>query len=231
MPTDLARLLGIRFTAASETGESSRLDEARVKNITGGDKIVGEQKYKDPFSFQPQFKIWLSTNHQPIIHDTTDSIWDRIQLVPFDVRIPEDQVDRYLKDKLLREASGILNWMVAGCLAWQRDGLGSTTAVSSAVNDYRESMDSLGAFINEFCVVDADAREPIADLYVAYEKWAKEGGEYYTLTKRKLTNQLRDRGFRIEKVGNRKVTTILGLRLAAFSEIGATNVIAYRAQA
>jgi putative DNA primase/helicase len=217
IPTDLARLLGIRFTAASETGEYSRLDEARVKHITGGDRIVGERKYRDPFEFDPQFKIWLSTNHQPMIRGIDDGIWDRIRLIPFTVRIADDAVDRYLKDKLLREAPGILNWMIEGCLAWQRDGLGSDTSVSSATRDYRVSMDSLGMFIQEECVEDPLGLITVSDIYTAYERWSKESGEY-AISKRALTNRLRDRGYSIDQLGKRNISTIRGLRLPFPSE-------------
>jgi putative DNA primase/helicase len=217
IPTDLARLLGVRFTAASETGEYSRLDESRVKNITGGDRIVGERKYRDPFEFDPQFKIWLSTNHQPNIRGIDEGIWDRIRLIPFTVRIADDAVDRYLKDKLLREAPGILNWLVEGCLAWQESGLGSDSSVSAATAEYRTSMDSLGYFIQEECVEDPLGLITVSDLYMAYERWTKESGEH-PLSKRSLTNRLRDRGFSVDKEGKRHVTVVRGIRLPFPSE-------------
>jgi putative DNA primase/helicase len=222
MPTDLARLVGIRFTAASETGEYSRLDEARVKHITGGDRIVGERKYRDPFEYDPQFKIWLSTNHQPMIRGIDDGIWDRIRLIPFTVRIADENVDRYLKDKLLREAPGILNWLVQGALLWQSEGIGKDSDVSAATASYRESMDSLGFFLQEEVVMDSLGSETVSLVYAKYEEWARKSGEF-PISKRALTNRLRDRGFKIEAMGNRKIHTIIGLRLPFPSEMASST--------
>ena len=62
----------------------------------------------------------VSTNHKPIIRGTDDGIWRRLVLIPFDVQIPEEKVDKDLKYKLLREAPAILNWMAEGAYMWMQ---------------------------------------------------------------------------------------------------------------
>ena len=123
IPNDLAALRGKRFVSASEVNQGRRLDEAKIKDITGGDTITARFMRGEWFDYQPQFKLWLSTNHKPVIRGTDEGIWDRIRLAPFDVRIPEDEIDRRLGQKLREEAPGILAWMVDGCLQWQERGL------------------------------------------------------------------------------------------------------------
>jgi putative DNA primase/helicase len=226
IPVDLARLQGVRFTMASETGEYSRLDEARVKHITGGDRITARYLHRNPFEFDPAFKIWLSTNYQPTIRGVDEGIWDRIRLIPFTVRIPDSEVDRYLKDKLLREAPGILNWMIEGCLAWQQRGLDTVDSVVAATREYRASQDSVGGFLAESCVMDAQSSIPVGELYAAYEEWAKASGEF-TVSKRALTNRMRDRGFVIEKMGPRNMMSIQGVRLPFASEGGSVKSTMY----
>ena len=218
MATDLARLMGVRFTFAAETGESSRMDEAKVKNITGGDTIVAEMKYRDPFTYVPQFKIWLSTNHRPNVNGIDEGIWDRIRLIPFSVRIPDHSVDRYLRDKLMRESSGILNWMIEGAVAWQSQGIGTSYIVESATREYRDTMDDIGAFIDECLVTDPLGRITAAELYEIYEKWAKTSGQYI-LSKPKLSQKMSDRGIPSQRVTRRKVTVFTGVREPAASEI------------
>src|SRR5215468_1282121 len=83
--------------------------------------------------FQPQFKIFLGTNHKPVIKDTDGAIWERIRLVPFVVQIPKEEREKGLDEQLQRELPGIFAWAVRGCLEWQRLGeLQEPEAVVSA---------------------------------------------------------------------------------------------------
>ena len=126
IPNDVARLKGARFVSACETGEGKVLDEAAVKDMTGGDRIAARFMRAEWFEFTPHFKIFLSTNHKPRIIGRDDAIWDRIRLVPFEVRISDNE--RRPMDELLAEfraeLPGILAWAVKGCMEWQRERIG-----------------------------------------------------------------------------------------------------------
>jgi len=151
--SELARLKGARFTATVETGEGGRLNEALVKQATGGDKISARYLFKEYFEFKPTHKIWLATNHKPTVRGTDEGIWSRIRLIPFEETIPEAERDQHLAEKLAKEAAGILAWAVQGCLAWQSERLAVPEAIRQATQDYRESMDQIGEFIDEMCVL------------------------------------------------------------------------------
>jgi len=127
---DLARLVGARMVCASEPDQGSRLSEALVKQLTGGDTIAARKLHKDFFEFKAEFKLWLTGNHKPNIRGNDDGMWRRIKLVPFNETIPEEERDTELPEKLRDEASGILNWMIKGCLAWKEDGLQTPDAVT-----------------------------------------------------------------------------------------------------
>ncbi len=62
-PTDLAMLRGARLVTASETEEGRRLSEAKIKALTGGDKIAARFMRQDFFEFTPQFKLMIAGNH------------------------------------------------------------------------------------------------------------------------------------------------------------------------
>jgi putative DNA primase/helicase len=193
IPNDLAALRGKRFVSASEVQQGRRLDEAKVKDITGGDTITARFMRGEWFSYRPQFKLWLSTNHKPVIRGTDDGIWDRLRLVPFDVRIPDDEVDRSLGAKLRDEAPGILAWMVDGCRIWQERGLSPPAKVLHATQAYRSEMDVLGAFLSDCCHLTEGAWATAGDLYSAYSTWAAEYGTA-PISKIALGRQLADRG-------------------------------------
>jgi len=179
IPNDVARLKGIRFVSASETAEGRSLDEAAVKDLTGGDRVAARFMRGEWFEFTPQFKIFLSTNHKPRIAGRDDAIWDRIRLVPFNVRIP-DAEQRPMEELLAafrEEMPGILAWAVRGCLEWRRGGLGSPSGVVEATAAYRDEMDVLGDFIAACCRVEPTASVTGRELYDAYRQWADQAGE------------------------------------------------------
>lgn len=217
IPNDVARLPGVRFTFASETNEFARLDEAKVKDLVGGDTLSARFMRGEFFDFRPEFKLWLGTNHRPTIRGTDEAIWDRIKLIPFDVRIPEDRVDRSLKAKLWAERSGILNWMLQGCLAWQRSGLGEPQAVTEAVRAYRDTMDMIGAFLSEECVVREGASELATTLYKGYREWAEANGER-PISQRMFGMRLAERGYASQRFGKNRNVHYFGIRLKLGSD-------------
>ena len=194
IPNDVARLKGARFVTASESEEGKRLGEAFIKDVTGGDVISARFMRAEWFDFKPECKLWLATNHKPVIRGTDKAIWDRIRLIPFMVSIPEAEQDKQLLAKLRDELPGILRWAIEGCLTWQQQGLGAPSAVQVATEGYREEMDVLGRFIEECCIVQPTATAKSSDLYAAYTKWCERNGEY-PVTHKAFSMRLGERGF------------------------------------
>ncbi|MCM3665541.1 phage/plasmid primase, P4 family [Mesobacillus subterraneus] len=194
--SDLATLKGSRLVAASESEEGARLAESLIKQLTGGEPIQARFLYGNPFVYKPEFKIFFTTNHKPIIKGSDEGIWRRIRLVPFTVTIPKEKVDKHLGDKLLQqEMSGILRWAVEGCLKWQKEGLGNPKEVQEATDDYRGEMDAVGNFLKEYCVFNDAAKCYVKDLYQKYEEWCIENGEYL-LTRPKFNRKVEERGYK-----------------------------------
>lgn len=203
IPNDIAALKGVRFVYASEGEQGRRLAEARIKDLTGGDTVSARFMRGEWFAFRPELKLWLGTNHKPVIRGTDDAIWDRIRLVPFEVRIPPQEQDKRLRGKLLAEAPGILAWAVEGCLAWQRDGLGEPEDVLQATADYRSTEDVIGRFLGERCEFYETANVTKKALYGAYKSWCEDGGERY-VTQKAFGMRLSEMGFDEAYVGNSK---------------------------
>ena len=176
--TDIARLSKARFVTSSEPNEGFRFDEGLIKQITGGDKVTARFLYAEEFEYTPKFKIWVSTNHKPIIRGTDDGIWRRLVLIPFDVQIPEEKVDKDLKYKLLREAPAILNWMAEGAYMWMREGLELPEKLKESSKAYRTEMDVIEQFIEDECKRVDDGRVKANELYSVYKNWANENNAY-----------------------------------------------------
>lgn len=193
-PTELALLLGMRWIVASESGEGGRLDEERVKLLTGGDTITARRMRQDFFEFMPTHKLALQTNHRPIIRGTDEGIWRRIALIEFAETIPPEERDPRLPGKLRAELPGVLAWASEGCQAFLRDGLQPPSSVKAATAAYRSDSDAVGAFIAEECIESSGATCTAADLYASYAAWADDAGER-PMSKRALGLRLQERGF------------------------------------
>ena len=180
--SDIARLKGARFVTSVEPNEGLRLNEGLLKQLTGDDMVTARKLYAEEFEFKPEFKLWMATNHKPVIRGTDTGIWRRIHLIPFTVNIPAEKVDRKLKDKLMQELDGIFLWCLEGLKRYNAEGLSKPSAVIKAVEQYRGEMDTISKFLDE-CTVSAPCRCVKArDLYNVYSRWCEENGEY------KLTN-------------------------------------------
>jgi putative DNA primase/helicase len=194
IPNDLAALVNRRFVIASETNDGSRLNEARVKALTGCDPITARFLHGEFFTFEPVGKFWLSVNHKPIVRDDSFGFWRRLRLIPFSQQFPVNQT---LTDDLQAEAPGILTWCVRGALAWQQDGLQAPAIVTDATKQYEEDSDPLAGFLADACDLEPTAVVGAKELFEHYKHWADHHGleprERLTATMfgRKMAERLR----------------------------------------
>jgi putative DNA primase/helicase len=200
IPNDVARLRGARLITCAETEDGGRLAESRVKQLTGGDMITARFMRAEWFEFRLDGKVWLITNHKPVIRGTDYAIWRRIRLIPFAVTIPEDQRDPQLLEKLKQELPGILAWAVQGCRAWQQVRLKPPPQVMEATEAYRSEQDVLAHFLSSCCQVGSGLQVATASLYDRYKGWCADNGEYQ-LSQKKLAGHLMERGFENYKNG------------------------------
>lgn len=173
-PTDLAMLHGARLVTSTEVEEGSRWSEAKIKTLTGGDEIQARFMRQDFFKFVPVFKLMVSGNHKPMLRSVNVAIKRRMNLLPFTVTIPPNEVDPNLAENLEEEWPGILAWMIRGCLSWQHAGLAPPAAVIDATENYLANEDKVGQFISETCDIDPNGKVRSADLFNDWKDWSDE---------------------------------------------------------
>lgn len=190
---DVAALIGSRIVCASESDFGQRLSESLIKELTSGiGAVTARYLYSEHFTFEPQFKIWLSTNHKPNIRGVDFGIWDRIRLIPFECRFT---IDKKLQSVLKSELPGILRWCIEGCLEWQSGGLREPSKIVAATADYRNDQDLLADWLFERTIAEPEAVTPHKLLYEDYLKFCEERADKHPFSPKQFSNMLSDRGF------------------------------------
>jgi putative DNA primase/helicase len=184
---DIAKLHSARFVKTSEIPDGARFNESLIKDVTGKDLLTARNLYSRFFSFKPQFKVWMYGNHQPAIYGQDAGIHSRIKLIPF---LHKFQIeDTSIQQRLLTEAPGILNWMISGCLRYQKEGLVQADLVTEYTNKYFEDNDPIGKFLKENYDITKQGYEKFSDVWGLFEQFPDSG----RISKKKFAKILREK--------------------------------------
>jgi putative DNA primase/helicase len=209
-PTDLADLRGKRLAIATETDEGRRFAEAKVKALTGGDRIRARHMRRDFFEFDPTHKLLVVGNHRPTLRNTDEAMRRRLLLIPFEATISAAHRDRDLSEKLLAERPAILRWMIEGCAEWLANGLQPPPRVLAATEDYFESQDAFGRWRDECLIQNANAITTRRDAFTSWKTWAEARGEFVG-NERRLVENLVQAGVDETRIGKDKTRAWLGI--------------------
>ena len=204
---DLHGLRGKRFVTTSETAENTNFDEDTLKRLTGRDRISSRELYEKNQEWTPECALWLATNHPPKFNSDDDAIWRRAKLIPFFTQFSgTTEVTDMARTHLAPEASGILNWILAGVRDFLAQGLGEPDEIRQAADEQRAASDPVARFVEDRIEANVLTEGPtqrirVNELYQMYVVWAKEMGER-TLGIRRFGNRLSGRtGVRSLKTG------------------------------
>lgn len=171
-----AQMAGARLVTASETEAGAMWAESQIKEMTGNEApLSARHPHGKPFNFMPRFKIMLVGNHAPRLKARSQAMERRMRIVPF--RHKPEKADTGLKERLRAEYSAILRWCIEGCLAWQRDGLGTCPLIAAETGSYFQQQDHFGRWLAERCHVVPSMSERPSKLLADFLAWAKAAGE------------------------------------------------------
>jgi putative DNA primase/helicase len=200
-----AELRGRRMVWVDELPDGERIKENAIKKLTGSSEISARSPGEKPFTFQSRAKLWITTNHRPIITD--DAMWRRIRPVPLG-NVPENP-DPDLKHYLFDPEGGlpaVLSWAVEGAIkllgSSARDALGWCKAVSDSADVYRKNEDRIGIFLGEETKESDGSSTPVKALYAVYRVWSEERGER-PMTQIAFQRKISERGLKVDGLGSR----------------------------
>lgn len=174
--TELARLRGARLVTATETESGRHWAEARIKELTGGDVVTARFMRQDDFEYTPEFKLFFFGNHKPGLRSVGVAMRRRVNLIPFAVIIPETERDLQLEQALRGEWPGVLQWMIDGCLDWQKLGLAPPDAVTNATDTCFFEQDSFSAWVEDRCERNPNIWTKSTVLFASWKDWAEKAG-------------------------------------------------------
>ena len=177
---DLAPLKSARLIVAGEGTRQAELNASKIKQITGGDDITCAFKHRDVFTYRPQFKIVLVSNH-PLNVDVDDSAaWARVRVVEF----PHSHVgseDYSLKARMKSPENlrALLVWLAEGARRYYAAGargIVTPDAVRATTQAHRDALDFIGQWITARVIRAPDSETTSGALWRDYAKWCEENG-------------------------------------------------------
>jgi putative DNA primase/helicase len=192
-PAEIAMLKGARLAIANETQEGRKWDDAKLKQLTGGDVVVARHMRQDWFEFTPCFKLLVVGNHAPQIAVVDDAMRRRLCMVPFTNK-PE-KPDGDLGAKLREEAGGVLRWAMEGFEEWATlGGLRPPESILKATAGYLDDQDTVGAWLQDCTVKQAGSFTSSRAIMASWSTWCTEAGTHPKSMKR-LGPDLKSRGY------------------------------------
>ncbi|MDY4785106.1 phage/plasmid primase, P4 family [Pygmaiobacter massiliensis] len=181
--------LGDRFNKAELFGKLANIfadlpsknidDNGMFKALTGEDYITAERKNKDPFSFRPYARLLFSCNEIPKNYgDRSDGFYRRLIIIRFDHSVPASRRDPNLQEKLSVERDGILMWALEGLkrLIANSYVFTETERTRAELARYKVESNSVLSFVEECCLVDADAETVREELFSRYKEYCANAG-------------------------------------------------------
>jgi len=170
-------------------------DTGQFKEITAGDPIKAEEKYADPFFFEPTAKHMFSANQLPGADTDDEAFFRRILLVAFPTTVPRSERDPQLDDKLQAELPGILNWAIEGLQRLQRQGQFSQDRTPGQTQDTWEKWGNSVKRFAKLCLEEEHDNDiSKSELHQTYLNFCDDEG-IPAETQHMLTRKLKVEGF------------------------------------
>ena len=187
----LAKLKGKRMVTMSESDTAGKLDEATIKQYTGGEDITARELYQSAITYKPQFTMWLSCNDLPAVKDKSLFASDRVRVIEFNRHFTDAEQDKGLKDyfESAEAMKGIFTWLIAGYFKYRRFGLRMNDNMKAVVKQYERDNDLVLQFLEEKCERDDNVSTKAKTLYDTYKIWCKSNG-YYVCSMKKFNAEV-----------------------------------------
>ena len=172
-------LLNIVGDMPTSDGRAEREAEGVLKVAADGGMLACEPKGTNVYSAPATARCIFATNSLPTFADRSNAIWDRMRIVPFDVRIrgTEKQNPRLRHEIARAELPGVFLWAVEGLgMLRKLQQFPRGTKGEAVENQHRQDCDHERAFLQDRYETRNGSFLASGSIYSAYRAWCEENG-------------------------------------------------------
>jgi putative DNA primase/helicase len=185
------------------------------KNLVSGEPIQARLKYGNSFTMRNYAKLAFNCNTLPKDFDHQHAYFRRLLIIPFQVKIPENEEDKTLAQKIIKtELAGVFNWLIEGLKRLlETEKFTESDIVKETLDIYKKESDSVAMFIEEKDFKPSPAKyELLNNLYADYRAFCMDEGSK-SLKRSNFKERLEKLGFQISPKMNNGVRVYLEQRL------------------
>jgi P4 family phage/plasmid primase-like protien len=172
-----AELFGKQVNMQADLGSNFVAHTSTFKMATGGDSLLAEHKYGQPFQFVNRALMIFACNELPGTSDTTHGFWERWLILPFDFNFLGKE-DPTIEDGLMEELAGILP---AAVRALQRLGnakwkFNDSKRIKEATLAYRTEADAVRLFADQELEIGTGLKMERTNAYLEFKYFCEDQG-------------------------------------------------------
>lgn len=200
----MAKSKGTRFAYMSEIEKDTRINDATLKELTGGDVIRARHLYKESFEFKPTYKMVMALNDLPNTA-VSESVFRRIRVVPFVSLFAENEkfnsekkkgkrtegidlfrLDMALHTKFKKWRMPMMSILIDEFRTYLKEGLKEPAIVKQATTQYKDENNFVEAFVQSCTTteplanpgIDKKTKKPIETHTCLSELWTAFNVEF-----------------------------------------------------
>jgi putative DNA primase/helicase len=214
----LQSLLDKRLCLMSDARLSNRTDIMGVVEVLlrmiGGDKLDVQRKFATTLTEQMDARVMILSNEMPLLADGNEAITSRFLILNLTESFLGREDVNLLRD-LKKELPGIALWAMEGYRRLRERGRFAEPAKSNERRkDWFNEINPVSQFIEDCCVVAADARTNVNELYENYRAWCEAHGMFVLASNafsRKIGSTLQGKVYKVKSDKGARIWC--GLRL------------------
>lgn len=231
--SDIVRLKGdVRLVVCDEPKKGGVWDGERIKQATGSKFVARGVNAKKEETFTPRWKLIVECNTLPRAPSDDHGFRRRFKLYPWVVQFGitpgvADEPGYVVETRLRGEASGILNWMIAGALRWlETDEIPEAEMAALARASFWATSSALGDWLESCCdLTDTAALTGAGELYASFKQFCLDRGdkEDAIMKQTGFGNRLNEIQCYSVKDGRTKLKVRMGIKFKAADGAGAAD--------
>ncbi len=172
----VAHLFGKLANICADLSPKELWNTGTFMKITGQDSLTAGKKFEQQLTFAPFSKLIFSCNIIPPTNNKSLAFYRRWLPLEYNIQTPKDKIDIDMREKLMKELPGILNWALDGLDKLLKQNKFSYDPTDEQIKDFYEKYsDSIQSFIfNELNTEQDDVAEKKRDVFAKYNKYCKK---------------------------------------------------------